>query len=71
MSKGVRLHQTIPQSVYNILTDSAQKRGLTPSQLLILLITSYAPPVRNHPEVQTEEQKAALAATLNDLDFEE
>lgn len=64
-----RLHQTLPDSVYTILIESAKKRGLTPSQLLILLITSYAPPVSDRKIDLAEPSKTQLAnKLLEDLD---
>ena len=59
-----RLHQTIPDSVYATLIESAKKRGLTPSQLLILIITAYAPPVSERKVDLTEPSKAQLANKL-------
>lgn len=68
MTRGKRLTQIIPEKVYNLLIESSEKRGLTPSQLLILLITSYAPPVSHQPPMSQESTAQFL---MDDLVFED
>jgi len=67
MTKGVRLSQTIPVTVYETLIESAKHRGLTPAQLLTHLIISYAPPVNKFQKPPTE----VANELLKDLDFGE
>lgn len=67
MTRGVRLSQTIPTSVYETLITSAKQRGLTPSQLLTNLIISYAEPPNKFPMRPAE----VANNMLDDLTFGE